>query len=447
VLRDAGRLALRRHELSPWRHEVICVRRCEQWYVAWRHYQSEVSSDFEGHKVILMRRSKKAPNRRSTTILKVVVIGVSVIVAAVALAFVLLHPKHQDLAAAMDGSPGFQPTSVNSSPAPAVTPEGMAWIPGGEFSMGANDSPDGDEVGMKATLDSRPIHRVYVDGFFIDKTDVTNAEFAKFVKATGYVTIAERKPRPEDFPGAPPENLVAGSVVFSPPDYPVQLNDHFQWWSYVKGADWRHPTGPKSDIKGKDDSPVVQVAYADAEAYAKWAGKRLPTEAEWEFAARGGAAGKPFVWGEAFRPNGKWMANTHQGHFPDKDTGDDGYVGIAPVAKYAPNAYGLYDMAGNVWQWTSDWYRADYYQQLAAAGVARNPKGPDSPLDPAEPNERKKVHRGGSFLCTDQYCSRYILGTRGKGEVSTGTNHLGFRCVKEIDKSAAASRASDSPHA
>ena len=307
----------------------------------------------------------------------------------------------------------------------------MVWIPGGEFSMGAADSPSDGEVGMQATRDSRPIHRVYVDGFFMDKTDVTNAEFAKFVKATGYITVAERKPKQEDYPNAPPENLVAGGVVFSPPDHAVPLDNHFQWWSYVPGANWRHPTGPKSNITGKDNYPVVQIAYEDAEAYAKWAGKRLPTEAEWEFAARGGLAGKPFVWGDDFRPNGKWMANTHQGHFPNTDTGDDGHVGIAPVAQYPPNGYGLYDMAGNVWQWTSDWYRADYYQQLGAAGgVVRNPQGPQNPWDPDEPTERKKVHRGGSFLCTDQYCSRYVVGTRGKGEVSTGTNHLGFRCVQ-----------------
>ena len=297
--------------------------------------------------------------------------------------------------------------------------------------MGANDPPDMDDVGMKATLDARPTHRVYVDGYFMDKTDVTNVQFAEFVKATGYVTIAERKPRAEDFPGAPAENLVAGSVVFSPPDHAVSLDNHFQWWNYIAGANWRHPLGPKSDIKGKDKHPVVHIAYSDAEAYAKWAGKRLPTEAEWEFAARGGLGGKPFVWGDSFRPNGKWMANTHQGHFPNTNTADDGYAGIAPVAQFPPNGYGLYDMAGSVWQWTSDWYRPDYYEQLAAAGgVARNPQGPESSFDPSEPDQAKKVHRGGSFLCTDQYCSRYIVGTRGKGEVSTGTNHLGFRCVK-----------------
>ena len=332
---------------------------------------------------------------------------------------------------AMAASTQFMPTVVNRISPPSHVPPGMAWIPGGEFSMGANDPPDMNEVGMKATTDARPIHRVYVDGFYMDKTDVTNAEFAKFVKATGYVTVAERKPKAEDFPGAPPENLVAGSVVFSPPDRPVSLNDHLQWWSYVPGANWRHPLGPASDIRGKDNYPVVQIAYEDAQAYAQWAGERLPTEAEWEFAARGGLTGKPFVWGDDFHPSGKWMANTHEGHFPNQDTGDDGYVGIAPVAKYPANPYGLYDMAGNVWQWTSDWYRADYYQQLVATGaVARNPQGPESALDPAEPGQPKRVHRGGSFLCTDQYCSRYIVGTRGKGEISTGTNHLGFRCVK-----------------
>jgi formylglycine-generating enzyme required for sulfatase activity len=318
----------------------------------------------------------------------------------------------------------------------------MVWIPGGEFSMGANDPPEMDAVGMKATEDARPIHRVYVDGFFMDKTDVTNAQFAKFVRATRYITVAEREPRTEDFPGAPPQNLVAGSVVFSPPGHPVPLTDHFQWWSYVPGANWRHPPGPGSDIKGKDDYPVVHIAYEDAEAYAKWAGKRLPTEAEWEFAARGGLTGKPFVWGEEFRPHGRWMANTYQGHFPNADSGEDGHVGIAPVAQYPANSYGLSDMAGNVWQWTSDWYRPDYYQHLAVAGsVARNPQGPDSSFDPDGPSERKKVHRGGSFLCTDQYCSRYIVGTRGKGEVSTGTDHLGFRCVMPTQLGAQADRA------
>ena len=286
---------------------------------------------------------------------------------------------------------------------------------------------------MHGAADARPIHRVYVDGFWMDQSDVTNDQFAKFVRATGYVTVAERKPRAEDYPEAPPEDLVAGSVVFSPPQHHVPLNDDLQWWSYVKGANWRHPEGPSSNLKGREEYPVVHIAYEDALAYANWAGKRLPTEAEWEFAARGGLSGKPFPWGEDFRPNGKWMANTYQGHFPETDSGEDGYVGISPVKKFPPNSYGLFDMAGNVWQWTSDWYRPDYYQQLAAAGgVARNPQGPDSSYDPSEPTQKKRVHRGGSFLCTDQYCSRYVVGTRGKGEVSTGTNHLGFRCVKSV---------------
>ena len=302
--------------------------------------------------------------------------------------------------------------------------------------MGAQDPPDRNEVGMQAARDARPIHRVYVDGFWMDSTDVTNQEFAIFVRATGYVTVAERKPRAQDFPGAPPENLVAGAVVFSPPDHPVPLNDFYQWWTYMPGANWKHPEGPKTSLAGREQFPVVDVAYEDAEAYAKWAGKRLPTEAEWEFAARGGLSGKTYVWGDEFRPMGQWMANTFQGRFPVRDSGEDGHVGVTAVRQYPPNGYGLYDMAGNVWQWTSDWYRADYYQQFSSGGVARNPKGPDSSFDPAEPNVKKRSLRGGSFLCTDQYCSRYIVGTRGKGEESTGTNHLGFRCIKEATSNA-----------
>jgi formylglycine-generating enzyme required for sulfatase activity len=308
----------------------------------------------------------------------------------------------------------------------------MVWIPGGEFSMGAADpmGTDNNDVGMHATKDSRPIHRVYVDGFWMDATEVTNDQFAAFVAATGYVTVAERAPRAEDFPGAPPENLVAGSVVFANPGRAVPLNNHFQWWSYIKGANWRHPLGPASAVDDKGRFPVVHVAYEDAEAYARWAGKRLPTEAEWEFAARGGLSGQLYPWGGELRPDGRWMANTHQGHFPDRDEGDDGFVGIGPVATFSANGYGLYDVAGNVWEWVSDWYRPDYYAQLAATGyVARNPGGPNSSFDPDEPRQPKRVMRGGSFLCTDQYCSRYMVGTRGKGEVSTGTSHLGFRTV------------------
>jgi sulfatase modifying factor 1 len=329
-----------------------------------------------------------------------------------------------------DASGSFGPTVPNTAAAPGVAPPGMVWIPGGEFSMGAADPPGMDTVGMSATTDSRPIHRVYVDGFWMDTTEVTNEQFQKFVAATRYVTVAERRPRAEDFPGAPPENLVAGAVVFSPPNHPVPLNNHFQWWQYVKGANWRHPEGPNSSLNGRGKYPVVHIAYEDAEAFAKWAGKRLPTEAEWEFAARGGLAGKVYPWGDEFKAGGKWMANSHQGHFPDRDAGDDGFAGVGPVATFPPNAYGLYDVAGNVWEWVSDWYRPDYFARLASSGgVARNPKGPDDPFDPSEPNEKKKVHRGGSFLCTDEYCSRYMVGTRGKGEPSTGTNHLGFRLI------------------
>jgi sulfatase modifying factor 1 len=322
-------------------------------------------------------------------------------------------------------------TAANKSQPGGPVPAGMVWIPGGEFSMGSDGTGESLCGLPGVTRDAQPIHRVYVDGFWMDQTEVTNEQFEKFIKATGYVTIAERTPTKEEFPTAPPENLVAGSVVFTPTDHPVELNNHFQWWSYVKGANWRHPLGPESDLKGKEKFPVVHVAYDDAVAYAKWAGKRLPTEAEWEFAARGGLDGKLYAWGNDLKPSGKWMANIYEGQFPMKDTGADGFTGIAPVARFPTNGYGLYDIAGNVWEWCSDWYRPDYYVQLAkAGGVSRNPQGPDSPFDPSEPRERKRVHRGGSFLCTDQYCTRYMVGTRGKGEISTASNHLGFRCVK-----------------
>lgn len=321
--------------------------------------------------------------------------------------------------------------------APRSTPSqdhqepGMVWIPGGEFDMGTDDPTDMICGGPDPMPDARPIHRVFVDAFWIDATEVTNEQFARFVSATGYVTVAERTPRQEDFPDAPPENLVPGSVVFKPTPEPVPLNNHLQWWDYVKGANWKHPLGPASDLTGREKYPVVHVAFEDAEAYAKWAGKRLPTEAEWEFAARGGLQKQPYAWGKELKPEGKWMANTYQGHFPVEDTGSDGFAGLAPVAQFPPSGYGLYDMAGNVWEWCSDWYRPDYYDTLAASGsVARNPRGPSDSYDPAEPGAPKRVQRGGSFLCTDQYCSRYLVGSRGKGELSTGSNHLGFRCVK-----------------
>jgi formylglycine-generating enzyme required for sulfatase activity len=327
----------------------------------------------------------------------------------------------------------FAPTISNPAPAPTNAPAGMVWIPGGEFSMGGLAPNDG--LCTRATLnsvnDSHPVHRVYVDGFWMDKTDVTNDEFEKFVQATGYKTIAEIAPTQEQFPTAPPENLVAGSTVFTPTTNAVPLDDYFQWWRYVHGANWRHPTGPDSDLKGKGHYPVVQVAYADAVAYAKWAGKRLPTESEWEFAARGGLTGKTFAWGNDLKPGGKWMANIYEGEFPVKDLGEDGFAGLAPVAQFPPNGYGLYDMAGNVWQWCSDWYRPDTYARLKLAGdVARNPQGPATSYNPGN-DSPQRVHRGGSFLCTDQYCTRYMVGTRGKGDVDTGSDHLGFRCVKD----------------
>jgi formylglycine-generating enzyme required for sulfatase activity len=340
-----------------------------------------------------------------------------------------------------NAQPNFEATIVNPGSAPSALPAGMAYIPGGEFSMGSLDPTDMVCGGDQPMDDARPLHRVYVDPFFMDATEVTNAEFDSFVQATGYVTVAERKPTHEEFPDAPPGNLVAGSVVFSPPPRPVPLDDHYQWWSYVPGADWRHPTGPASNLKGHEKDPVVHIAYEDAAAYAKWAGKRLPTEAEFEFAARGGLTGKPYAWGDELKPDGKWPANIYQGKFPVKggDAGEDGFKGIAPVAQYRPNGYGLFDVGGNVWEWTSDWYRADYYSTLAEqGGVARNPQGPSSSLDPSEPGQPKRVQRGGSFLCTDEYCTRYMVGTRGKGEVRSASNHLGFRCVKDAAKQTAA---------
>lgn len=308
----------------------------------------------------------------------------------------------------------------------------MAWIPGGEFSMGGVNPvglPDGGYYGME---DARPVHRVQVNGFWMDVTEVTNEQFAAFVKATGYKTVAERKPTQAEFPGAPEENLVAGSVIFTPTNDVVPLDNHYQWWSYVPGANWRQPTGPGSSTRGRENYPAVHIAWEDAAAYAKWAGKRLPTEAEWEFAARGGQVGQLYAWGNQFKPDGQWMANVFQGTFPVKDEGADGFAGIAPARQFAPNAYGLYDIGGNVWEWCQDWYRHDYYATLASNGLSVDPTGPDQPFDPAEPGEKKKVHRGGSFLCTDQYCTRYMVGTRGKGEWRSASDHVGFRCVKDI---------------
>jgi formylglycine-generating enzyme len=298
------------------------------------------------------------------------------------------------------------------------TPAGMVWIPGGRFWMGTSHMED-----------AQPVHQVEVKGFWMDRTDVTNEEFARFVKATGYVTIAERPLDPKEFPNLAPEDLTPGSVVFTPPAGPVSLDQPLAWWRFVRGANWRHPEGPKSDLRGKEKYPVVHIAWPDAVAYAKWAGKRLPTEAEWEFAARGGRDRQNYVWGKELKPNGKWKANTFQGHFPDKNTSEDGYAGAAPVASFEPNDFGLYDMAGNVWQWVADWYRPDYYSRLRGE-VALNPQGPNDSFDPQEPGIAKRVQKGGSFLCTDQYCERYMPGARGKSDPETGTNHAGFRCVR-----------------
>ena len=325
----------------------------------------------------------------------------------------------------------FLRRSAEAQASPATMPvgnasdthAGMAWIPGGTFWMGSDDP---------RFPDASPVHRVKVDGFWMDRTDVTNTQFERFVDATGYVTIAEQKPDAAMMPGVPPEALVAGSLVFTKPTGPVPLDDPSAWWRYVPGAYWRHPEGPTSDLKGRDTNPVVDIAWPDAVAYAKWAGKRLPTEAEWEYAARGGLERKPYVWGDQFEPGGKQMANTFQGHFPDNSTAEDGFPGTSPVGSFPPNGFGLYDMAGNVWQWCSDWYRPDYFASVSGPddqSIAVNPGGPDTSLDPAEPGVPKRVMKGGSFVCTDQYCSRFRPGARGKGDPFTPLDHVGFRCI------------------
>ena len=324
-------------------------------------------------------------------------------------------------------------TIENKETIPVNKEPGMVWVPGGTFYMGTDEECESMCQIGGLTTDCK-IHQVYVDGFWMDEHEVTNAQFEAFIKATGYKTIAEIIPTREEFPDASEDMLIAGSVVFSPPAQVQSLNNFYQWWDYIEGTNWRHPEGPRSTIIGKENYPVVHIAWADAVAYAKWAGKQLPTESEWEFAARGGLSAKKFAWGDEFTPNHKHMANTFQGIFPSNDAGTDGFKGIAPVKQYPANGYGLYDMSGNVWEWCSDWYKNDYFNTLPPNEVSKNPKGPDQSHDPAEPGVAKKVHRGGSFLCSDQYCSRYVMGTRGKGEVKTGTNHLGFRCIKVAAK-------------
>ncbi len=315
---------------------------------------------------------------------------------------------------------GCQSTPQNQEEAEVTTTTvkadtaGMVYIPGGTFLMGNDEFTD-----------ARPVHEVTVTGFWMDATEVTNAQFAAFVAATGYKTIAERPLNPADYPGVPPDKLVPGSAVFTPPSQPVALDNPLQWWTYVSGASWNYPEGPSSNLDGRENHPVVHVCYEDAAAYARWAGKRLPTEAEWEFAAQGSQGNQRYYWGSELKPGNQWAANIFQGDFPHHNLLEDGYASTSPVKSFAPNGYGLYDMEGNVWEWCADLYRPDYYVK----SERHNPKGPSDSYDPDEPGLVKRVQRGGSFLCSDQYCIRYKAGSRGKGEVTSGSNNLGFRCV------------------
>lgn len=312
---------------------------------------------------------------------------------------------------------------VQPSDPPGPAPEGMVWIPGGPFWMGNDESPDANA----------PMHQVAVSGFWMDRTEVSNAQFEAFVTATGYKTTAERPPITDELSQGevPPEKRVPFSVCFVPIDLPEGVDPHSvapEWWKFVAGADWRHPEGPQSDIKDRMNHPVVHISWHDAVAYCEWAGKRLPTEAEWEFAARGGLDRKEFCWGD--QPQGlagKWWANTFQGRFPGGDTGADGYKGTAPVATYPPNGYGLYDTAGNVWEWCSDWYAASYYN----SSPRNNPKGPETGVAGRDVNLSAKVRRGGSFLCADDYCRRYLPSARDHNPPNDAASHTGFRCVKE----------------
>lgn len=316
--------------------------------------------------------------------------------------------------------------AAHSSPAS----KSMVWIPGGKFTMGSQDDGSRRNEG--------PPHSVEVDGFWMDQSPVTNQEFEKFVKATGYVTTAERKPTWDELKKQLPPDavkpddsvLVAGSMVFTPSNGPVDLQDMANFWRWVPGASWRHPEGPASNLKGRMNHPVVQVSWFDAEAYAKWAGKRLPTEAEWEFASRGGLEQKKFPWGNETTPNGKFMANTWQGEFPYKNTGEDGFVGTAPVKSFPPNGFGLYDMVGNVWQWVSDWYRPDTFAQRANEPSCHNPTGPAKSWSPINPAQEERVTKGGSFLCHVSYCESYRPSARRGTPPDTGMSHIGFRCAR-----------------
>jgi formylglycine-generating enzyme required for sulfatase activity len=313
---------------------------------------------------------------------------------------------------------------------------GMIWIPGGEFRMGW-DGPEG-------RFDERPSHRVRVDGFWIDRTEVTNAQFRAFVEATGYVTTAERAPEWESLreqlpPGTPrPAKglLVPGSLVFTPPGRAVDLRDTSSWWTWTPGASWRRPSGAGSSIEGLDDHPVVHVSWEDAQAYAAWAGKRLPTEAEWERAARFGADGERYIWGDELLPGGRHMANIWTGVFPHRNTAADGFAGVAPVGFYPANEAGLHDMAGNVWEWTADRFRPDAYltrvAEMEEGGCCINPTGPETTADPRNPYATdSRVQKGGSFLCHVSYCESYRPSAKMASPPDTGMSHLGFRCVSD----------------
>ena len=302
----------------------------------------------------------------------------------------------------------------------------MVWIPGGTFHMGSDFYPE-----------ERPVHRVTVDGFWMDQHTVTNAEFRRFVEATGYVTVAERTPDPAEYPGVDPSLLVPGSLVFRRPPQRVSLRDHRLWWAYVPGASWRHPHGPASTVDDREDHPVVHVAYEDAKAYADWAGKSLPTEAEWEFAARGGLEGKAYAWGDEFAPNGQLMANTWQGEFPWQNLKSDGYEGTSPVGSFPANGYGLYDMAGNVWEWTSDFFRPRHAEEpVKSCCTPRNPRvesyEQDQSVHVPDAHIPRKVVKGGSHLCAPNYCLRYRPAARQGEAVETSTSHIGFRCIVRI---------------
>ncbi|MFO7181395.1 MAG: formylglycine-generating enzyme family protein [Pseudomonadota bacterium] len=300
----------------------------------------------------------------------------------------------------------------------------LVWIPEGRFRMGSN----------RHYPEEAPEHDVEVDGFWMDRYPVTNRDFARFVDATGYVTVAERPVDPRDYPGAAPELLVPGSAVFRKPTGPVNLDDCLSWWTYVPGASWKHPEGPGSTIAGRELHPVVHVAYEDAEAYARWAGKELPTEAEWERAARGRHIGAEFCWGNEATPSGRHLANYWQGPFPWHNSVEDGFEGTSPVGSFPPNDFGLYDMAGNVWEWTSTWF-APHHEHPAVAErpccVPRNPTGPsrEQSVDPRAPRFPRKVLKGGSFLCAANYCFRYRPAARFAQTIDTAACHIGFRCV------------------